>query len=232
MGNWVGKQRRDEREGKLNPLKKAALERIGHVFDAKSDRAWEDFAKRLKEYLEEHGGRLPPDAHSMAFKSEHPELYKKLLYYRRIPRGILGLLKDRPRPITQDRIDFLTEAGMDWMLTSEQVAELKEKHGLAFPPPADPTDEERAELERGDVPTLYNHHWIRMYEALVEFARDRGHTHVTPHNATPELWHWVCDQRERMLRREANPGDDGAPDHQAEMLAGLGFVWSKQDCGT
>ena len=56
---------------------------------------------------------------------------------------------------TQERIDVLTEAGLDWKLQHEHVIELKEKHNLIFSMPEEP---ERLEFENGYMPDLMKHH--------------------------------------------------------------------------
>lgn len=249
LGNWSGKQRRQERQGQLNRFKKAALERIGFSFDPKKA-GWEEFHGKLKEYLNEHG-KLPEKITDLM----EAGLYSQLRMYRKIPKDMLGIhprgpykkkgslpqdeLAKEPAKspeavsakkwdtFTQNRIDVLTDAGLDWMLTAQNVQDLKEKRGLIFPMPIDPEEED---LERDDLPALMKHHWLTMFEALVEFKRKRGHTFVTESNSTAELYHWVCQQRKRMRQRLGKCSKSRKlKDHQAEMLLGLDFVYTKGD---
>ena len=50
LGNWAGKQRREERQDKLNPFKKAALERLGLAFDIKQE-SWNNFVQKLHSHF-------------------------------------------------------------------------------------------------------------------------------------------------------------------------------------
>ena len=37
-----------------------------------------------------------------------------------------------------------------------------------------PVDKEEEDLEKGNLPVLKKHHWLKMYEALVEFKKKNG----------------------------------------------------------
>ena len=241
-----------EKKGQLNRFKTAALKRIGFVFDL-GKAGWDDFHHKLKAFVAKNG-RIPEKLGEM----KESGLQNMISKHRNQPKQLLGLgiqrgpykTKDRPQSLspdkrvknnenmrvknneafTQERIDILTEAGLDWQLTAEHVNALKREKGLIFPMPK---DEEKDELERGAIPTLMKHHWLQMFEALVEFKQKRGHCYVTPFNSTPELYHWVCQQRKRMKqprRHKAKAPKEGFLEgYQAEMLVGLNFVYLKGD---
>ena len=54
LGNWSGKQRREERLGQLDQFKKVALERVGFTFDT-VQQAWDNFLEKLQDYTSKHG---------------------------------------------------------------------------------------------------------------------------------------------------------------------------------
>jgi len=261
LGNWTGRQRRDERLGKLNPFKKAALERLGMPFDVYGTN-FDVLIKEVKDWIAEHG-KLPETLEDDRLREAG--ISTRLLKYRAFPRHILGEFKPRQgrkrkddgatttrtRPyvsaqFTQERIDALTEVGLDWGLNETQVRELKER-GYAFPPPegregqVDESGDPRP--ADGDVEGLENHAWLTMFEALVTFKKERGHTYVTRHNASEELHDWVVLQRRKMTslmggsagknakaKREELMESDGAfCEYQSTMLAGVDFVFAKGD---
>lgn len=177
LGNWSGKQRRQERLGQLDQFKRAALERIGFAFDT-NEHKWDKFHSKLKDYVSKHGklsSKRPQDV------KQGTDIYSQLAAYRGQPKQLLGYfprgkyqqkeprLKDvskkkgensyKNERFTQERVNVLTEAGLDWQLKREQVIELKEKHNLIFPMPEEP---ERREFENGDVPALMKHHVSQM----------------------------------------------------------------------
>lgn len=126
---------------------------------------------------------------------------------------------------TQERIDVLLEAGMKWHLNTAQVNSLKER-GLKFPAP------DGSRPDDGDMIGLEKHAWLTMFEALVEFKRVNRHTFVSKANSSEELYHWVCTQRKKMKQLDKGGGalkDKAFNDYQAEMLSGIGFVYSKPD---
>lgn len=239
LGNWVGKQRREERQDKLNPFKKAALERLGLAFDIKQE-SWNNFVQKLKGYTSKHE-KLPENINDEQFVKEMGvEFCTKLKRLRKTPREIIGEYVNRrvkdsesgksvktecPNSLfTQARVDVLTEAGLDWQLSIDQVNKLKEK-GLTFPQPAQPAREPVA---------LEKHAWLTMFEALVEFKKEHGHTFVTAFNSSEELHHWVCQQRKKMNQAAKAltgkvPKDKAFNDYQSEMLAGIDFMYLKND---
>ena len=239
LGNWAGKQRREERQDKLNPFKKAALERLGLAFDIKQE-SWNNFVQKLKGYTSKHE-KLPENINDEQFVKEMGvEFCTKLKRLRKTPKEIIGeyvnrRVKDKesgksvktecPNSLfTQARVDVLTEAGLDWQLSIDQVNKLKEK-GLTFPQPAQPAREPVA---------LEKHAWLTMFEALVEFKKEHGHTFVTAFNSSEELHHWVCQQRKKMNQAAKAltgkvPKDKAFNDYQSEMLAGIDFMYLKND---
>ena len=240
LGNWAGKQRREERQNELNPFKKLALERIGFTFDSRSETSWDTLHEKLKSYTAEHG-KLPENLNDKDFEEKIGKESKlKLLRYRQTAKRIIGDIKVKDEKtgtsikremmnnqFTQNRIDILSKAGMTWMLSTDQVNRLKEK-GLIFPiPKHEPNPDE------GDVVALGKHAWLTMYEALVEFKKEYGHTFVTPSNSSEELYHWVTQQRKKMKAFHAKKGkamkDKMFADYQAEMLKGIDFAYSKPD---
>ena len=248
LGNWSGKQRRDERQGKLNPLKKSVLEQIGFTFDPKAQK-WEAFHKKLKAYLAKHG-TLPAniDNNKEFLEEVGVEWLRKLRRFYQEPRKILGEYKVSHHKdengvgikkewqnfqFTQERIDVLTKAGYQWNLNTDQVNALKEK-GLIFPSPS-----ERPLPANGSTVELEKHTWLTMFEALVEFKKQNGHTVVTSSNASEELHHWVEMQRKNMIKYDKHKYDTKHgrsvetrfTEHQVEMLSGIGFIYSKADVG-
>ena len=255
LGNWSGKLRREERKQQLNPFKKEALKRIGFSFDPRQQQ-WEVFVKELNAFLEDHGN-LPDsilDAKVSQFiiyqvysiicmlihflptlilqnyssKVKEAGLSTKLMHFQQEPKKILGWYKN-PRyseQFTQNRIDVLTKAGLNWLLSLEQVNELKEKKGLIFPMPKD------GALPHDGIIGLERHSWLTMFEALVEFKKDHGHTFVSPHNLSEELHHWVCEQRKKQqlyVTRRHTTLDKPYILYQGEMLSGINFVYHKPD---
>lgn len=241
MGNWSGKQRREEKQNQLNPFKKAALQRIGFAFDAKQQK-WEEFHEEVKAYLDKYG-KIPENFYGQHFLANGgKELQRRLVYYQSQPKAALGEYKDTRAKdketgeyekkeivnykFTQDRIDFLSEAGLDWKLSFDQVERLKEEKGLIFPMPKNvPRPED------GDIVALEKHSWLTMYEALVGFKEEHGHTFVTAHSTSEEMFNWVCQQRKKMQKFDKNPGSMTKEfnEYQAEMLSGIDFVYSKPD---
>mmetsp|Transcript_6815 Transcript_6815/g.15551 ORF Transcript_6815/g.15551 Transcript_6815/m.15551 type:complete len:1095 (-) Transcript_6815:67-3351(-) len=227
LGNWSGKQRREEKQGKLNPFKKTSLEHLKFTFGL-LQAGWDDFHKKLKEHVSKHG-KLPENLEDLR---NGFDVYTRLRYYRRLPRAILGLIgksaEFKNETFTQEKIDILTECGLNWMLDRENVNALKEK-GLIFPMPV---DEEQEDMEKGNIPALVKHHWLLMYETLVQFKKKHGHTYVTPFNSSPEFYHWICQQRKRMQpqsEKKKKSKDIMLLDYQADMLLGIDFVYSKAD---
>ena len=241
MGNWSGKQRRDERQGKLNPFKKAALERIGFSFNPRQQ-GWEELREKLKEYVSKKG-KLRAHNHK---EEKDAGIYRQLQYYQKMPKRILGVYVDSNTKdaegksvrrehggdaFTQERIDVLTEAGLDWMLSAEQVNRLKEEKGLVFPMPG---PEEDARLEReGDLAGLEKHAWLTSFEGLVAFTQRHGHTYATEFNSSEELGHWASEMRKKMNQLKKGGGkaikDKAFNDYQAEMLIGIDFLYLKPD---
>mmetsp|Transcript_35157 Transcript_35157/g.64498 ORF Transcript_35157/g.64498 Transcript_35157/m.64498 type:complete len:385 (-) Transcript_35157:9-1163(-) len=230
LGIWSGKHRLEERKGQLNPFKKSALERLGFSFDT-VQQSWENLMHNLKEFLSKHGGKLPDQLNDI----RELDIHGPLRYQQSEPKRILGevCVSDRSgrqyknERFTQERIDILTEAGLNWLLTAEQVNALKEK-GFTFPMPV---EEEQRDMENGDIPALMKHHWLQMFEALVEFKREHGHTFVTSFNSSEELDHWVKEQRKKMKSLGTPKGKKDKPfcDYQAEILSGIDFVHRKPD---
>lgn len=196
----------------------------------------------MKAYVAEHG-KVPDSLYDGRVKEA--DITRQLLYYRNMPKCILGERKVRDVKdgevesvrkeawndnFTQDRIDFLTEHGMNWMLTHGQVQALKEK-GLNFPMPGSVDDDYPRPMD-GDVVGLEEHSWLTMFEALVEFRREHGHAHPTADNSSEELAHWAEEQKKKMrvFAKGGTPRKDKQfRDYQAEMLSGIGFVFSKPD---
>lgn len=231
LGNWSGKQRRDERQGKLNPFKKAALENIGFAFEVR-EQSWDEFKDRLKAYIAKYDGKIS-NININSGEAKEAGVSRQLVYWAKQPKQILGEYKD-PRAgtrrelknenFTQERIDFLTEYGMDWKLSKEQVDKLKEK-GLNFPQPYD-----ELRPEKGDIVALEKHSWLQMFEALVEFKQQNGNTFVSEHNSSEELYHWVSEQRKKMEQFVKRPKKDKLfAEYQAEMLSSIEFVYAKGD---
>ena len=184
----------------------------------------------LKEFLSKHGGKLPDQLNDI----RELDIHGPLRYQQSEPKRILGevCVSDRSgrqyknERFTQERIDILTEAGLNWLLTAEQVNVLKEK-GFIFPMPV---EEEQRDMENGDIPAPMKHHWLQMFEALVEFKREHGHTFVTSFNSSEELNHWVCQQRKKLQQLDKHPKADRMfHSYQAEMLLGIDFVYIKAD---
>ena len=89
LGNWSGKQRREEKQDELNPFKKAALERIGFTFDPKQQK-WEVFHSKLKHFLSKHG-QIPENLNDDKVKLSG--IQRQLFYHQKLPKQILGEYK-------------------------------------------------------------------------------------------------------------------------------------------
>ena len=221
-----------------NPFKKAALDRIGFSFDPRKQ-GWEEFRAKLEEYVSKNGKLT---VHRTKGEKE-AGIQRQLLYYQKMPKRMLGLFKDshvkdekgesvrremENSAFTQDRIDVLTEAGVEWGLNAEQVERMKEK-GLNFPVSAldgDVLDQTLVGLEK--------HAWLTSFEALVEFKKRYGHTYATEFNSSEELGYWASEQRKKMNQLKTKSGgkaikDKAFIDYQAEMLRGIDFLYLKPD---
>ena len=123
LGNWAGKQRQEARsEQGIDPYKRAALNRLNFAFDVRINN-FEEFRKKLDAYLEkQEDGKLPRlDSSYLALQGEG--IGRMLHYYYSEPKIMLGILKARTTRhlegkastyFTQERIDMLTNAGLEW----------------------------------------------------------------------------------------------------------------------
>ena len=129
---------------------------MGFAFNT-NEHKWDKFHENLMDYVSKHG-KIPK-----TIDLKGTDLYCPLIYYRAQTKRCIGLSNDSElkkkgwsnKRFTQERIDVLTEAGLDWQLQHEHVIELKEKHNFTFPMPEEP---EQRELEISYVPTLMKHH--------------------------------------------------------------------------
>jgi len=65
-----------------------------------------------------------------------------------------------------------------------------------------------------------------------EFKREHGHTFITAHNSSEDIYDWVVEQRKRMVQFAKTPTrtkDKPLYDYQAEMLSRIGFVYARSD---
>ena len=195
---------------------------------------------KLKEHIHQNG-KIPSNLGEI----KDSNIFLRLRTHRQTPKEMLGLIQGKKAQansrLSQERIDILTEAGLNWTLTAEQVAALKEKYNLIFPLPPPPKDVEKEEVEniQHHLPTLMRHSWLQMYHALLEFRKKHGHTHVTPTNSTIELYNWVCEERKKMQKLFDQKSSRGTAfekplpqtftGYQAELLLGIDFMYSKGD---
>jgi len=207
----------------------------------------------MTEFLDKHK-KLPvilstmPTLEGQGSDEKKSILLGRIKYYRQVPKQMLGLIvnkkgmkKDCVKQFTQEKVDFLTNAGLDWQLTKENVVALKQEKGLTFPMPVDP---EEQDMHLGNIPVLMKNAWLIQYEALVEFKQKHGHTCVTQDNSSPELYKWACRMREKMSIAKSTKGksivhSDTEPTYresskmirgyQAEMLAAIDFTYNKAD---
>ena len=213
------------------------------------------FHKQMTEFLDKQKNKKLPVVLSMMPTLEgHADEKKSILlgrikYYRQVPKQMLGLIVNKKgvkkdcvnEQFTQEKVDFLTNAGLDWQLTKENVVALKEQKGLIFPMPVDP---EEQDMHLGNIQVLMKNAWLIQYEALVAFKKKHGHTCVTQDNSSPELYKWVCRMREKMSIARSTKGksivhSDTEPTYresskmirgyQAEMLAAIDFTYNKAD---
>jgi hypothetical protein len=241
LGIWVGAQRRLEKEGKLDPVKKEKLHEVGFVWSdearklqlKKYDQQWGKNYRRLKEYKKRY------EEIQVSVSIDRPLEQWTCIQRKRKKTGKLSV----------DKIKKLEQIGFPWdihesywMHMYDQLVWFRKKYGHTRVPwrwEANPrldqwvsrTRLKQYKLTEAQIALLnqigFDWHvirknpvpWEEMIDCLAAFKSKYGHTRVPAKWETDrKLGKWVA--RQRSDQEKLKP-------ERKKMLEQIGFDWQK-----
>eukprot|EP00434_Breviolum_minutum_P036134 symbB.v1.2.032006.t1/scaffold3782.1/size50425/3 len=239
LGRWIQQQRSERRRGTLSQEKIDQLDRIGFVWDVRTQ-LWVQGFEELREYKAKHGDVLVPYAYKTVGGY-------KLGIWVKAQRVAKGLGKLSPVRIEQlEGLGFVWDVRNQlWVQGFEELREYKAKHGDVLVPQRYQTvggyklgiwvslqrsgegggklsPEHIEQLEGlGFVWDVRNQLWVQGFEELREYKAKHGDVLVPQRYQTIggyKLGIWVKAQRVAKGLGKLSPV-------RIEQLEGLGFVW-------
>ncbi len=241
LGIWVSTQRTLEKNGKLDPLKKSRLKKIGFVWGKeawklqlkKYDQQWEKNFRKLKEYKRKYG--------TFQVSLTIDRSLEKWTCTQRQHKKIGKLSNHKTKKL--DQIGFPWDLHESyWMSMYHQLLRFRNKYGHAKVPwrwKENPqlglwvsrTRLKQYELTRTQIELLnkidFEWHvihknpvpWAKMFDRLKEFKNEYGHTRVpVTWKKDKKLGKWVS--RMRSDQDQLNP-------ERKILLDMIGFDWQK-----
>jgi superfamily II DNA or RNA helicase len=236
LGNWVAKQRTDNKYKKLNDDRIKRLDDIGFVWNP-IESQWEDMFVVLKEYKKKHGHCNVPRYRVSRHLADNQQLATWVNAQRNTNRN---------KSLDEDRIKRLDDIGFVWNPIESQwdemfdtLIEYKKTHGhcnvpqrwtggiqLATWVTSQRTRKRSLSNDRikrlNDIGFAWNpteSQWEEMFDTLKKYKKKHGHCNATRHRAeNKQLANWVSVQR-RSYQKES------LSDDQIKRLDDIGFVW-------
>ncbi|TXK37317.1 hypothetical protein FVR03_15530 [Pontibacter qinzhouensis] len=241
LGCWVATQRVLEAKGKLDKAKRKRLNQLGFVWtgqtrrslQAQQDAIWEQHFAELKAYNEEHG--------TCQVSLRHNPVLQRWAVWQRKQFYLGKLAAERVDRLNELRFPWSVQEGY-WLRMYESLAVFKERQGHTRVPyqwQENPQlaawvyriKQQRGELSRQKVELLNQLGfdwslsrrevvaWQEMYERLVAFAEQHGHTRVpVKWQEDPKLGKWVSRMRQER---------DSLDKERVLQLEQIGFSWSR-----
>ena len=239
LGQWIQRQRKERRRGKLSQEQIARLEKLGLVWDVRNQ-WWVHGFEELRKYKAKHGDVLVPKRHRTAGGYQ----LGAWVCSQRVAKG-QGKLS--PEHIQQlEGLGFVWDAlNHMWAQGLEELRAYQAEHGDVLVPQKCQTaggyklgtwvsmqrvakgqgklsQEQIDRLEKlGLVWDVRNQWWVHGFEELRKYKAKHGDVLVPKRHRTAggyKLGAWVSSQRVAKGQGKLSP-------EHIEQLEGLGFVW-------
>jgi len=246
LGHWISVLRRSYKSGTLSEDRIKRLESIGFVWTLKEDlneNIWKDAFEILKEYKEEYGNCNVPSRWSgnkplAAWVKTQRTNYRR----RKLNDDRIKILED----IGFEWTFSLEEKWEDgWKKMLEVLKDYKEEHGHCNVPLRWNVNKglghwvigQRMRYKKGNLSDDYvkrleglgfvwdpfDSNWEEMFEMLVEYKKEHGHSKVpTGWAKNKPLASWVKTQRKTYL-------DNKLDRDRIKCLDDIGFIWNQLD---
>ncbi len=250
IGNWLDRQKQLYKKRELSKERKDKLNELGDWLTSyrsqKEDEQWDKKYELLKEYVENHNGKLP--------QSREPIIGNWLIWQKeKYKKGELS--KEKKEKL--DKLgDWLTsyrnqKEDEQWDKKCELLKEYVENHNGQFPPYREPkigywlsnqkqaykneglSKERKEKLDKlGDWLTSYRNQkedeqWDQKYELLKEYVE--SHNEKFPVEQEPEIGTWFIHQKQLYKNKELSERRKIKLDALGDWLKGKhGEQWSEK----